>query len=113
VKDFRLFSFSNELRSIYFFHQRFLQMRHVLVETASSMFTRNASGQRNILMMHVTHPRHQKQFSTDVWARIGDDYLVGPHVLTRQLTGNPLPRFSLINLPELLEDVPLRFTARM
>jgi hypothetical protein len=43
----------NEVLSISSFHQCSLQMRHILVQTASSIFTTNISGKRRILMVQT------------------------------------------------------------
>jgi hypothetical protein len=39
-----------------------------------------------------------------MWAGIIGDYMVGPHVLPHQLTGNHYQDFFLQELPKLLED---------
>jgi hypothetical protein len=74
-------------------------MRHVSVETASSIFTTNTSG--------AIHSRHQQQFSINVWAGIVGDYSIGPHILSHWLTGNHYRDFLLHDLSKLLEDITL------
>jgi hypothetical protein len=85
-------------------------MRHVSVQTASSLFTTNTSGQRRI---RVIYSRHQQQFSIYVWAGIVGDCLIGPHDFPHRLTGNHYQDFLLYDLPELLEAVSLSARARM
>jgi hypothetical protein len=58
-------------------------------------------------------PRHQQQFSINVWTGIVGDCLVGPHGLPHRLTDNHYRDFLLHDLPKLLEDVPLAARARM
>ena len=50
---------------------------------------------------------HQHRFSINVWAGCIGDYLLGPVVLPRRLTGQTYLDFLQNMLPLLLEDVPL------
>jgi hypothetical protein len=47
-----------------------------------------------------------------VWAGIGGDCLVGPHVFPHRLAGSHYRDFLSHDLPKLLEDVPLAVRAR-
>jgi hypothetical protein len=48
-----------------------------------------------------------------VWAGIVGDCLVRRHVLPHRLAGNQYQDFLLLDLPKLLEDVPLLVISRM
>jgi hypothetical protein len=61
----------------------------------------------------VVHSRRPQQLNIIVWAGIVRECLVGPHVLSYQLTGNHCRDFVLHDLPKLLEDVPLEVRARV
>ena len=49
----------------------------------------------------------QRQFSTNIWAGILGDKIIGPVVLPRRLGGQGYLEFLQTQLPALLEDVPL------
>jgi hypothetical protein len=60
----------------------------------------------------VIHPRHQKQFSSNVWAMIVDDCLVVSLCVTC-FYSNHNQEFLLHNLPKLLNDVLLAVKAQI
>jgi hypothetical protein len=62
------------------------------VIAASSIMTTNTNGQRRI------HPRHQKQFSINMWTGIVDNCLARPLVLSLHLTGNHYRDYLLHDL---------------
>ena len=57
--------------------------------------------------------RHQQSSSFNVWVGILGDCLVGPHFLPRGLNGEQYLRFLRSDLPNLLEDVPMRQCQQM
>jgi hypothetical protein len=58
------------------------------------------------------HARHQHEFRINVWAGIGGDCVVGPHVLPQRITCNIYRYFLLNGLPRPLENVPSAVRAR-
>jgi hypothetical protein len=92
--------------SISLFRQCSLEMRHVSLHTASSIFTTNTSGQRIVLAVWSIL-RTRTVHSITVSAGIVGDCLAGPHVLLYLLTGNHYRDFLLHDLPKLQEHVPL------
>lgn len=63
---------------------------------------------------HATRVRaHQVQFSLNVWCGIVGDNLIGPYFLQPRLNGEAYLNFLRDNLPDLLEDVPLRLRQEM
>ena len=61
----------------------------------------------------LKHARHQLSFSFNV--RVGKlgDCLIGPHFLLHRLNGKQYLRFLRKDIPNLLEDVPLRQSKQM
>ena len=56
----------------------------------------------------VKQARHQQSVSFNVWVGILGDCLIGPHFLPQRLNGEQYLCFLRNDLPNLLEDVPLR-----
>ena len=56
----------------------------------------------------VKQELQQQSFSFNVWVGILGDCLIGPHFLPHRLNGEQYLRFLRNDLPNLLEDVPLR-----
>jgi hypothetical protein len=57
--------------------------------------------------------RHQSEFSSNVWAGIVGDHLLGPNVLLAHLSGNDYLQFLREEFPVMLEDVPLTVRQKM
>ena len=55
----------------------------------------------------------QQRFSVNVWCAVLDDQLIGPFILEGRLTGEAYLRFLQVELPRLLEDVPLNKRSSM
>ena len=61
----------------------------------------------------VKQARHQQYFSFNAWVRILGDCLIGLHFLPHSLNGEQYLRFLWNDLPNLLQDVPLRQRQQM
>lgn len=91
-----------------------------LLFTDEAGFTRDGIFNfHNVHLWHEENPhaiiqsRHQHQFSINVWAGIIGDFLIGPFVLPGRLNGQNYRNFLENDLPNMLEDVPLNFRARI
>ena len=63
---------------------------------------------------HATVERNfQLRFSVNVWFAFLDDQLIEPFILESRLTGGAYLRFLQVELPRLLEDVPLNKRGRI
>ena len=66
-----------------------------------------------VIPNEVKQARCQQSFSFNVWAGILGDCLVGLHFLPHRLNGEQYLRILRNDLPDLLEDVPLRQRQQM
>ena len=66
-----------------------------------------------VIPNEVKQARHQQSFSFNVCVGILGDCLIGPHFLPHRLNGEEYLRFLRNDLPNLLEDVPLRQRQQM
>ena len=55
----------------------------------------------------------QREFRVNVWARIINNFVVGPVFLPCRLTGENYLAFLREDLPELMDDLPLLVRANM
>lgn len=56
---------------------------------------------------------YQHRYSVNVWCGLLNNQLIGPYITEGQLTGNYYLYFLQNELPLLLEDVPVKFRAKM
>src|SRR6195952_3782061 len=99
--------------------------RHMLTAnnrfSSKVLFTDEANFSKNAIMnFHNNHTwadenpheivewHFQNQFSLNVWLGIIDDHLIEPYFLPQRLNGEIYRQFIEVDLPLLLEDVPLQ-----
>lgn len=88
--------------------------------TDESEFTRNGiNNLHNRHLWDIENPygsieaRHQQRFSLNVWGGIIGNFLFGPVFLPSRLNGIAYHNFLVHELPQVLEDVPIRTRQRM
>jgi hypothetical protein len=87
-------------------------MNAALRGTVFKIFTILTIGPTSILTV-IHQGRFQHRFSINVWAGIIGTHLIGPFLLPARLTGENYLNFLNVDLPGLLEEIPLEIRRAM
>ena len=94
-------------------------LRVILFSDEASFTLDGVNNLRNVHMWSHDNPHEtsvtnfQRRFTVNVWCGVLGNKLIGPYVFDNNLTGNAYEVFLRIELPGLLEDIPLMIRSQM